>query len=140
MVTLNMFWGGFALYKRLSYYKSKYSRYAPQLPNGWDRVNVRVEHLNPVDADSPCANSPIGLETSTQLPGNSRSVTIHPSVCMEPGKTYKVILTFDKYDPNSPVVSASVLVDSVISYFLRELFGIQSLFCRYWDLNLRPPQ
>jgi len=83
------------------------------LPNGWETVSVRVEHLDNVDANSICANSPIGLETVTKLPGNARSVTIQPPVCMEPGKTYKVILSFHKYDPNSEIVSASVLVDSV---------------------------
>lgn len=89
-------------------------RYSPQLPGGWNEVRTVVERLEPVDPKGPCANAISDTEVNyIQLPVDGRSATVHPPVCMEPGKTYKVRLEFRKYDPVIETPSASILIDSV---------------------------
>lgn len=91
-------------------------RYSPQFPRGWENVNVKVEHFDPVDPNGPCANKPIGLDRDVALPVDARSAVVRPSVCLEPGKTYKITLDFKKYGPDPEIVSASVLVDSIVLF------------------------
>ncbi|KAL0267895.1 UNVERIFIED_CONTAM: hypothetical protein PYX00_010038 [Menopon gallinae] len=89
-------------------------RYSPQLPGGWDNVRTVVERLEPVDPRGPCANAISDTEVNyIQLPVDGRSATVHPPVCMEPGKKYKVRLEFGRYDPVIEAPSASILIDSI---------------------------
>ncbi|KAK6634441.1 hypothetical protein RUM43_011842 [Polyplax serrata] len=89
-------------------------RYSPQLPNGWDDVRVHVEGLQPLDPNGPCAHQISNYETyRLHLPVESRSAQLPGSLCLEPGKTYKVRLEFRKYDPVVETPSASVLIDSL---------------------------
>lgn len=89
-------------------------RYSPQLPNGWGDVRVHVDGLEPSDPNGPCANTFSNYETyQLSLPVESRSAHLPTSLCLEPGKTYKVLLEFRKYDPVVETPSASVLIDSV---------------------------
>ena len=45
------------------------------------------------------------------MPPDTRQTTISPSVELERGKRYKIKLTFDQYDPNTP--KATINIDSV---------------------------
>lgn len=91
-------------------------RYSPQLPGGWNEVRVQVERQEPVDPNGPCADSEmVSNYPSVILPVDQRSVLLDHPLCLEPGKSYKVRLNFNKYDPNSDTPSASVLIDSVSS-------------------------
>lgn len=94
-------------------------RYSPQLPGGWNEVSIQIERLEPPDPSGPCANSEIIQDFAPiSLPVDRRSITINNPICLEPGKSYKARLNFNKYDPNSDTPSASVLIDSVSTMFV----------------------
>ncbi|XP_046984371.1 laminin subunit beta-1 isoform X1 [Schistocerca americana] len=88
-------------------------RYEPQVPGTWE-VQVDVIRPGPVDRSGPCANAIPDDDTKVVfLSPDSRSVPVSPPVCLEPGKDYKVRLTFKRYDGETDVPSASILVDSI---------------------------
>ena len=45
------------------------------------------------------------------MPPDTTQTTVSPSVCLERGKRYKIKLTFEQYDPNTP--KATINIDSV---------------------------
>ncbi|KAJ8947118.1 hypothetical protein NQ318_002478 [Aromia moschata] len=91
-------------------------KYEPVMPNVWEDVVVTIQRpdYDQPDPEGPCARmSPNADEKHTNLPPNSRSVTVYPPACLEAGKTYKVILEFRRYSYEKENPSASVLIDSI---------------------------
>lgn len=97
-------------------------RYEPELTGLMEDVEIFIERDEDVDPDGPCANwNPQDDELVAQIPSNSRSTVAAPSVCLEEGKRYLVVLRFrtSSIHPGSP--TASILVDSVrITHNIRE--------------------
>lgn len=92
-------------------------RYEQPTNENWDEVVVEIVRPGPIDPNSPCAQNynPADDIKRLSLDGNSRSIIVHPPVCLEAGQIYKIRLEFkrSKYDRDTP--SASVLIDSVSS-------------------------
>ena len=89
-------------------------RYEPVHPGNWEDVQIVIERNEPVDPNGPCADwKPDNDRLWTQLPANSRSAVAIPSVCLEAGKQYTVLLTLRRFVGPTDTPSASILVDSV---------------------------
>ncbi|RZB39837.1 laminin subunit beta-1 [Asbolus verrucosus] len=88
-------------------------RYEPTLPSNWEDVEVTIERPGPVDPNGPCHDARDEVRR-VALPANSRSITVYPPVCLEPGRSYKVKLTFRRSNFERDTPSASVLIDSVV--------------------------
>ncbi|XP_049892775.1 laminin subunit beta-1b [Epinephelus moara] len=92
-------------------------RYEPQLPEQWEKVNVRVQRpvFNPPDYSAHCSNSiQSGDEQSISLPPGSRHVLLVRPVCFEEGLNYTVRLTLPLYSSASEIQSPYTLIDSLV--------------------------
>ncbi|XP_035719159.1 laminin subunit beta-1-like isoform X1 [Vespa mandarinia] len=90
-------------------------RYEPIQSGTWEDVQIIIERDEPVDLNGPCANSkPEYDRLWVQLPYNSRNSVAQPSVCLEKGKKYNVILQFRKFNSHVDTPTASILIDSII--------------------------
>lgn len=93
-------------------------RYEPVHPGVWEDVQIILERDNPPDPNGPCADwRPEYDRLWAQLPLRSRSAMAQPSICLEAGKRYNLLLQFRKFNSHIDTPSASILVDSVI-YFI----------------------
>lgn len=90
-------------------------RYEPIYPGAWEDVEIILERDSPPDPEGPCADRKTD-RLQAQLPLLSRSATAQPSICLEAGKRYNLLLQFRKFNIHIDAPSASILVDSVI-YF-----------------------
>ena len=89
-------------------------RYEPVQPGVWEDVRIIIERDGPVDPNSICADwNPDYDQLWAQLPVRSRSIVAQPSVCLEAGKRYNLLLQFRKFNSQVDTPSASILVDSV---------------------------
>lgn len=89
-------------------------RYEPIQPGVWENVEIIIERNEPVDPEGPCADwKPEYDRLWAQLPVRSRSVVAQPSVCLEAGRRYNILLYFRKFNSLVDTPSASILVDSV---------------------------
>ena len=90
-------------------------RYEPVQIGSWENVQIIIERDSPVDPDGPCADwRPEQDQLYAQLPLRSRSVVVQPSVCLEAGKRYNILLQFRKFNNHADTPSASILVDSIV--------------------------
>ncbi|XP_076236766.1 laminin subunit beta-1 [Calliopsis andreniformis] len=89
-------------------------RYEPVQPGVWENVEIIIERDGPVDPDGPCADDRLEDRLWAQLPVRSRSAVAQPSVCLEAGKRYNVLLYFRKFNGHVDTPSASILVDSIV--------------------------
>lgn len=89
-------------------------RYEPIQPGVWEDLQILIERDGPVDPNGPCADWRPGDDLLwAQLPLNSRSAVANPSVCLEAGKRYNVVLQFRKFAGQTETPTASILIDSV---------------------------
>lgn len=89
-------------------------RYEPIQVGSWENVQIIIERDGPVDPNGPCAEwRPEYDQLYAQLPLRSRSVVVQPSICLEAGKRYNILLQFRKFNNHIDTPSASILVDSV---------------------------
>lgn len=67
------------------------------------------------DPDGPCANSHPEYERDfhTTLSEYETSAVAMRDICLENGKTYKFIVTFQRHDPYRDNGAAQILIDSV---------------------------
>ncbi|KAB7494579.1 Laminin subunit beta-1 [Armadillidium nasatum] len=90
-------------------------KYEPQFRNSWDGVKVRIERPGPVDPNGPCANArTLDDKRTLDLSDRAREKTVFPTVCLESGKNYKIVLEFSRSNAYTDTPSASILIDSVI--------------------------
>ncbi|OAD54662.1 Laminin subunit beta-1 [Eufriesea mexicana] len=90
-------------------------RYEPIQVGSWENVQIIIERDGPVDPNGPCAEwRPEYDQLWAQLPLRSRSVVVQPSICLEAGKRYNVLLQFRKFNNHVDTPSASILVDSIV--------------------------
>ncbi|XP_068995957.1 laminin subunit beta-1b isoform X2 [Embiotoca jacksoni] len=92
-------------------------RYEPQLPEQWEKVNIRVRRpvFNPPNYSAHCSNSFQGEdEQSISLPPGSRHVLLVRPVCFEKGLNYTVRLSLPLYSSGSGVQSPYTLLDSLV--------------------------
>ncbi|KAG7208341.1 hypothetical protein KM043_014577 [Ampulex compressa] len=90
-------------------------RYEPVHPGSWEDVQIIIEREGPVDPNGACADwRPEYDRLWAQLPLRSRSAVAQPSVCLEAGKKYQLLLQFRKYSSHVDTPSASILVDSIV--------------------------
>jgi len=99
-------------------------RYEPVHPGVWEDVQVILERDSLPDPNGPCADwKPEYDHLWVQLPLRSRSAVAQPSVCLEAGKRYNLLLQFRKFNSHVDTPLASILVDSVI-YFISIMSSI----------------
>uniref|UniRef100_A0A348G671 Laminin subunit beta1 n=1 Tax=Odontomachus monticola TaxID=613454 RepID=A0A348G671_ODOMO len=90
-------------------------RYEPVHHGAWNDVQIILERDGPPDPNGPCADwSPEYDRLWAQLPIRSRSTVAQPSVCLETGKRYNLVLQFRKFNGLTDTPSASILVDSIV--------------------------
>ncbi|KAG6801748.1 laminin subunit beta-1 isoform X1 [Apis mellifera caucasica] len=90
-------------------------RYEPIQVGSWENVQIIIERDGPVDPNGPCAEwRPEYDQLYAQLPLRSRSVVVQPSICLEAGKRYNILLQFRKFNNHIDTPSASILVDSIV--------------------------
>ncbi|CAG5927348.1 unnamed protein product [Menidia menidia] len=92
-------------------------RYEPQLPQQWEKVNMRVERpvFNPPDYSAHCSNSiQSGDEQSISLPPGSRHVLLVRPVCLEKGLNYTIRLTLQLYSSAGHSQNPYTLIDSLV--------------------------
>lgn len=93
-------------------------RYEPVQPGVWEDVQIILERDSLPDPNGPCADwRPEYDRLWVQLPLRSRSALAQPSICLEAGKRYNLLLQFRKFNSHVDTPLASILVDSVI-YFI----------------------
>lgn len=94
-------------------------RYEPVHPGVWEDVQIILERDSPPDPNGPCADwRPEYDRLWVQLPLRSRSAMAQPSICLEAGKRYNLLLQFRKFNSHVDTPLASILVDSVIFFGL----------------------
>lgn len=96
-------------------------RYEPIYPGAWENVEIILERDSPPDSEGLCADRKTD-RLQAQLPLLSRSTIAQPSICLEAGKRYNLLLQFRNFNSHIDTPSASILVDSVI-YFLYNLLS-----------------
>ncbi|CAK9803904.1 Laminin subunit beta-1 [Anthophora quadrimaculata] len=90
-------------------------RYEPVQVGSWENVQIIIERDGPVDPNGLCADwREENDKLWAQLPLRSRSVIVQPSVCLEAGKRYNILLQFRKFNNHIDTPSASILVDSIV--------------------------
>ncbi|XP_014474368.1 PREDICTED: laminin subunit beta-1 [Dinoponera quadriceps] len=90
-------------------------RYEPVHHGVWNDVQIILERDSPPDPNGPCADwTPEYDRLWAQLPIRSRSAVAQPSICLETGKRYNLVLQFRKFNGLPDTPSASILVDSVV--------------------------
>ncbi|XP_048511148.1 laminin subunit beta-1-like [Athalia rosae] len=90
-------------------------RYEPELPGLLEEADVSIRREEEVDPEGPCADWEPGYdELTVRIPANSRSAVAVPSVCLEEGKKYVVVLQFKKSFDRTSGPAASILVDSIV--------------------------
>lgn len=110
-------------------------RYEPVHPGVWEDVQIILERDSLPDPDGPCADwRPEYDRLWVQLPLRSRSAMAQPSICLEAGKRYNLLLQFRKFNSHVDTPLASILVDSVI-YFFFDYIVIKKL-CFSYNLYL----
>ncbi|XP_071580387.1 laminin subunit beta-1 [Temnothorax nylanderi] len=90
-------------------------RYEPVHPGVWEDVQIILERDSLPDPNGPCADwRPEYDRLWVQLPLRSRSAMAQPSICLEAGKRYNLLLQFRKFNSHIDTPSASILVDSIV--------------------------
>lgn len=80
----------------------------------WDNVTITIIRTQHPDPNGPCANVDIGNDVRRfALSHTSHYVKVYPSVCLESGRVYKVIMEFNRLNPTYDSPLASILIDSV---------------------------
>lgn len=106
-------------------------RYEPIQLGTWEDVQIIIERDGPVDPNGPCANSkPEYDRLWVQLPYHSRNSVAQPTVCLEKGKQYNVILQFRKFNSHMDTPTASILIDSVSMILRIHKINVQIYVCR----------
>ncbi|XP_020296125.1 laminin subunit beta-1-like [Pseudomyrmex gracilis] len=88
-------------------------RYEPIYPGAWENVEIILERDSPPDSEGLCADRKTD-RLQAQLPLLSRSTIAQPSICLEAGKRYNLLLQFRNFNSHIDTPSASILVDSVV--------------------------
>nr|XP_022901153.1 laminin subunit beta-1 isoform X1 [Onthophagus taurus]XP_022901154.1 laminin subunit beta-1 isoform X1 [Onthophagus taurus] len=91
-------------------------RYEPTSNQPWYDVEMSLIRPDPVDVDSLCNEASLDDEPKhISLPSHSRSVVAPEPLCLEAGKSYKLVLEFKRsqYEHESPN-TASILIDSIV--------------------------
>ncbi|XP_012542845.2 laminin subunit beta-1 [Monomorium pharaonis] len=90
-------------------------RYEPVHPGVWEDVQIILERDSLPDPNGPCADwRPEYDRLWVQLPLRSRSAMAQPSICLEAGKRYNLLLQFRKFNSHVDTPLASILVDSIV--------------------------
>lgn len=90
-------------------------RYSPQMKGDWEDIRMTVIRPDEYDPDGPCANSHPEYERDfhTTLSEYETSAVAMKDICLENGKTYKFIVSFQRHDPYRDNGAAQILIDSV---------------------------
>lgn len=100
-------------------------RYEPKLPGDWEDVGITLIRPGPTDPNGPCAHVTENDDyRKVSLPSNARRVPADFPFCLEGGQTYTIRLDFNRYKYNQDTPTASVLIDSVSTFFV-------PLYCKY---------
>lgn len=115
-------------------------RYAPQQRGDWEDVRVSLIRPDGVAEDSGCFNlNPLDeQERSLRLNDYDTKTIALSDLCLEEGKTYTFVFSFNRQSPYEPNPKAQILIDSVRNLLN---FGIilQSLPINYFfQLTLIP--
>ncbi|XP_011162425.1 laminin subunit beta-1 isoform X1 [Solenopsis invicta] len=90
-------------------------RYEPVQLGVWEDVQIILERDGSPDPNGPCADwRPEYDRLWVQLPLRSRSAMAQPSICLEAGKRYNLLLQFRKFNSHVDTPLASILVDSIV--------------------------
>uniref|UniRef100_A0A8D8FJB6 Laminin subunit beta-1 n=1 Tax=Culex pipiens TaxID=7175 RepID=A0A8D8FJB6_CULPI len=91
-------------------------RYSPQMKGDWEDIRMSVIRPDDYNPDGPCANSHPNYERdihTTLSEYESSAVAMH-DVCLETGKTYKFIVSFQRHNPYDDNPAAQILIDSIV--------------------------
>ncbi|XP_065087000.1 laminin subunit beta-1 isoform X1 [Ochlerotatus camptorhynchus] len=91
-------------------------RYSPQMKGDWEDIQTSVIRPDEYDPEGPCANSYPDYERdihTTLSEYETSAVALH-DVCLETGKTYKFIVSFQRHDPYKDNGAAQILIDSIV--------------------------
>jgi laminin, beta 1 len=90
-------------------------RYSPQVRGNWDDVRITVVRPDAIGHDSSCYNiNPLEeQERRLRLNEYDTNTIALTDVCLEEGKTYKFIVSFNRQSAYEPNPKAQILVDSV---------------------------
>ena len=106
-------------------------RYSPQIKGDWDDVRISIIRPDPYDPEGDCANSHPSKEVNihTTLAEYELSKIALEDICLEQGKTYKFIVSFQQHNPYDNDPAAQILIDSV-SKIMRI-----GMYVGHWGLN-----
>lgn len=91
-------------------------RYVPQIKGDWEDVRITVIRPDIFDpsGEHPCNIDPAReAEVPTTLSEYDRSVVALYDVCLESGKVYKLIISFDRKNRYEENPTAQILIDSI---------------------------
>lgn len=90
-------------------------RYSPQIRSSWEDVRISVIRPDGIGSDSTCYNiNPLEeQERSLRFNEYDTNTVALPDLCLEEGKTYKFIVSFNRQSLHEPNPNAQILVDSV---------------------------
>jgi laminin, beta 1 len=90
-------------------------RYSPQVRGNWEDVRISVIRPDPIGHSSECynINPHEESEASLYLDERETSTIALKDLCLEQGKTYKFIVSFNRQSRYESNPKAHILVDSV---------------------------
>lgn len=90
-------------------------RYAPQQRGSWEDVRVSLVRPDGMSQGSDCYNvNPLDeQEMSLRLNDYDTRVIALADLCLEEGRTYKFLFSFNRQSPYEPNPKAQILIDSV---------------------------
>lgn len=90
-------------------------RYAPQQRGSWEDVRVSLVRPDGIGQGSECYNiNPLEeQEITLRLNDHATKVLALADLCLEEGRTYKFLISFNRQSPYEPNPKAQILIDSV---------------------------
>ena len=105
-------------------------RYTPQQKGDWEDVRISLIRPDGVEVDSMCynVNPNEEREKHIRLYDYETSVVALHNLCLEDGKIYKFIVSFQRQSQRESNPSAQILIDSVIFLPYHFHFYIEGIF------------
>lgn len=102
-----------AIFKDLEYDLVVRYEHQPNHPNQWEQATAELIPIDgPPDPDGKC-NTTDDSKRSFKMSPDQRHTLVQGPLCLEEGKRYEILLSFDQYDDANPDRKASILIDSV---------------------------